>query len=176
MFSQRSFERVDRLGQAIGPLVAPSQGQGNAGIGGTQTRRDFQGPECLPIVFQVRRLPLSRSSPRTACSASPAGFRGSGAIAGQVEHQIAFGLVKLLPDPIVADPTHLNVASHDGRHRTGKRGNPATNADRPKSAARPTGLLLNPTPAPKLPHLPMESLLNDAGREKMRWPTRSARA
>ena len=53
MLAQRSFQRVDRLGQAIGPLVAPSQGQGNAGVGGTQAGGDFQRPERLPIMLQV---------------------------------------------------------------------------------------------------------------------------
>ena len=39
MLAQGAFERVDRLGEPIGPLVAPSQGQGDARIGGPQATR-----------------------------------------------------------------------------------------------------------------------------------------
>ena len=48
----------------------------------------------------------------------------------EVEHQIAFGLVELLPDLVATDPTHLRAVSQIGR-RDGRAGGwPMMSCDR----------------------------------------------
>ncbi len=57
-------------------------------------------------------LPPSGGLPRTACSTSPNGCRGSGAPSGQLEHQETFCLVELPLDLVATDPTHRRAGSH----------------------------------------------------------------
>ena len=102
-----AIEGVDRLGEPIGPLVAPSQGEGDAGVAGPQARGHLEGLQGLAVALQrPQGLPLEEAGLELHRGPFGPALEDLQRMPGKLEHQVAFGFVQFLADPVADDPTH----------------------------------------------------------------------
>ena len=103
----RAFQGVDRLGEPVRPLVAPSQREGDADIAGPQAGRRLERLECLadsapgdrrasPLRKLASNCMIGQSGRLSRISSACGAARASGSLRPR----------QLLADPVADDPAH----------------------------------------------------------------------